>query len=567
MDFILSLHSNYALHFRLLLIVLVAGVFSCATSVPPDGGPVDSEAPSIIETYPASGATLVRGKKIHFEFSEYVDRSSFQQSLHISPLTERGPEFDWGSTSVTLIFPEEFEEERTYVVTVGTSLKDVNAGNTMASSYTLAFSTGDSLDTGSLRGRVFDDEPAGVSVFAYLLSEINPDTLNPSTEKPDYAIQTDARGTFVLNNLRQGQYRLFAVRDKQKNYLYDIESDAIGIAEYDPSTASSDSGSIALRFRLSVEDTSAPYIQSLRVITSTKMELRFSEQSYPFPLPLSSIHLTDSVSGTEIQLVDIIPVQSPKNSYQLISSAPLTDARYMIAVDSLSDIAGNNSNPEQASSIFSGSTEPDTSRAVIATMYPTPSAEKVLVDSAFSISFSTAMKNSWGVTLEDSSGTTLDINTTWIYPHIIKIEHPVLEYSMRYQVCIDLAVFKDSLSAMTIADSIYCFNINTIESDVYGSISGSVEDAKATGVPLRVVARASANAWTGVVTSEDGKFKFPKVPEGKYRISAYADADSNSSYSYGKAFPYRHSERFGILNDTLRVRARWESKGADIIVP
>ena len=58
-----------------------------------------------------------------------------------------------------------------------------------------------------------------------------------------------------------------------------------------------------------------------------------------------------------------------------------------------------------------------------------------------------------------------------------------------------------------------------------------------------------------------GKFLVDHLPEGKYTMSAFVDADSSGSYTFGKPFPYHVSERFTIYPDTLKVRARWGVEG------
>jgi uncharacterized protein (DUF2141 family) len=60
-------------------------------------------------------------------------------------------------------------------------------------------------------------------------------------------------------------------------------------------------------------------------------------------------------------------------------------------------------------------------------------------------------------------------------------------------------------------------------------------------------------------------FLFPKIPAGDYVLEAYKDRDENGRFFNGNAFPYKAPEPFGILRDTIRVRARWETKG--VVIP
>ena len=133
---------------------------------------MDTIPPAIIRTVPDTNATHVSTSAIELEFSEYVDRRSVEESIFISPYLGK-LEFDWGTTDVTVRFPDTLRRNTTYVVSIGTDVIDIRARNRMAQGFTLAFTTGDSLDQGSIRGRVFDEHPDGVMMFAYNLAGIN----------------------------------------------------------------------------------------------------------------------------------------------------------------------------------------------------------------------------------------------------------------------------------------------------------------------------------------------------------------------------------------------------------
>jgi uncharacterized protein (DUF2141 family) len=68
-----------------------------------------------------------------------------------------------------------------------------------------------------------------------------------------------------------------------------------------------------------------------------------------------------------------------------------------------------------------------------------------------------------------------------------------------------------------------------------------------------------------VRADSSGAYRFPRVPEGRYLLDAFQDKNTNSRYDPGKALPFSAPEPFGVLRDTLRVRARWETNG--VIIP
>ena len=90
------------------------------------------------------------------------------------------------------------------------------------------FSTGDYIDSLSISGIVteaFTKEPVeNVAVMLYSNLE---DSI-PLTSPPYYFDRTDENGEYIISNLKQGTYRLFALEDQNQNYYYDQPSERIG---------------------------------------------------------------------------------------------------------------------------------------------------------------------------------------------------------------------------------------------------------------------------------------------------------------------------------------------------
>ena len=139
-----------------LIFVLI--IIGCATQVPPSGGPLDTTPPEIVKTYPENGTVNFKGNYVEVEFSEYVDKRSVQDAIYISPYIQGEIQYKWSGRKLKLVFPEKLKDSTTYVITFGTEIKDLNAGNKMKESFTLAFSTGSAIDSGSIEGKIFSNK-------------------------------------------------------------------------------------------------------------------------------------------------------------------------------------------------------------------------------------------------------------------------------------------------------------------------------------------------------------------------------------------------------------------------
>lgn len=206
---------------------------SCANQQPPPGGPEDKTPPKVISVLPVSGTVNYSGNKIDLEFDEYVERRSFEESFFISPKPKGGIKFNWSGKEVEIEFTGGMEKNRTYTFTVGKDLKDVRGGNTLPEPIKFAFSTGSKIDRGKISGRVITKNTDKIYVFAYLIDGVNPDSINPSKKQADFLSQTNSSGSYSFENIPYAGYRLFAVKDNDRNLLYDKDFDEIAVLPSD----------------------------------------------------------------------------------------------------------------------------------------------------------------------------------------------------------------------------------------------------------------------------------------------------------------------------------------------
>jgi hypothetical protein len=165
-------------------------------------------------TVPAAGETLVdRSTEIRISFSEEMDRISVERSFSITP-SVRLRNFVWDGTALVVRPSESLPDSTTFSVGVAEAAQDYH-GVAMEAPLTFSFSTGGTIDTGSISGLVVSaGEPvAGATVWACRSAPV-PDgtgTIRPCT----YQDRTEANGTFTIGGVRASEtpYTLFAFVD------------------------------------------------------------------------------------------------------------------------------------------------------------------------------------------------------------------------------------------------------------------------------------------------------------------------------------------------------------------
>lgn len=208
----------------------------CATPMSPTGGPRDEVPPTIVSSTPPNYSTNFTAKEVSIEFSEWVAIKDIYKELLISPPLKERPEFKIKKKSLVFEIEEELLENTTYTFYLGNSIADITERNPFKN-LEYVFSTGDFVDSLSIRGQVLDaitgEAVENVSVMLYTTDRgdsINIDSL-PYNSRPTYVAKTDKSGKYELNSLRDIPFLIFVLNDQNANYLYDLPNEEIAFSD------------------------------------------------------------------------------------------------------------------------------------------------------------------------------------------------------------------------------------------------------------------------------------------------------------------------------------------------
>jgi len=542
--------------------------FQCAGELPPSGGPVDTVPPKIVATYPEPNTVNFSDNKIILEFDKYVEESSVEGSIFISPAIEL-LEFDWSGKKVEVQFAQKLRPRTTYVVNVGTDVVDIRNRNRTDKAFTLAFSTGGSIDSGFISGRVYDEKPEGVMIFAYRHDSLETSTVDPSVEKPDYLTQTGKDGSFSLTHLGLGLYRLFAVRDEYKNLLYDVGNDQIGMYNRDVVLDTTRSSVVNVNFHLTKEDTIKPELFSATASDRDHVLLHFSKALDPERFSSNAFSIVDTLTREHLQVRDgFVDLQDP-SSLVLVTSDQKPRTGYRVVVDNVFDTTGNALSAESNSAAFDGASLPDSSAPRIVKISVRDSARQVPFDARIEMCFDDAVVHEEiekAFSLFDSSGVRVSGVFQWKTSAAVDfVPRTELQSRAWYKLRLPLSSVID-LAENRGKDSVIVVSFETVDKKQFGSLDGEVVDETGDKVQAPIIIQAKEvsekdrRAYEAKILRQ-GRFQIPRIEEGSYILSAFRDDDNNGRYSYGKPFPFQPSELFTFYPDTIKVRARWPVEG------
>lgn len=206
---------------RLLTILgMMALLSACANVVPPTGGEPDKSPPEFVQSTPPNYSTGYNGKPIRIDFDEYIKIQN-QQNILVSPSLEVKPEIKERYRSIYIdLKGQELSENTTYTINFASSIADINENNKQTN-FRYVFSTGNYLDSLKITGQVVLAEKR--TAEADVLVGLYPEAWGDSAlykQKPFYFARTNTDGSFSLENLKYGRFRLFAFKDENNNLLF-----------------------------------------------------------------------------------------------------------------------------------------------------------------------------------------------------------------------------------------------------------------------------------------------------------------------------------------------------------
>ena len=538
--------------------ILLSFIFlvRCANQLPPGGGDVDRIPPEIIKVFPEDGTTNFSKDYFELKFSEYVDKRSVRDAIFISPFVEGNFQYSWSGTTLEVTFPEKLKDDVTYTITIGTDVVDLNNKNRMAQSFTFSFSTGDKIDRRIISGRVYGKEKEGIFIYAYKIDESADSLLK---RKPDYVSQTGIDGSFSIRGLGAGDYRIFAVNDKFRDYLYQQEQDEIGVPQNDIFLSESDSLFTDVYFMLFNADTTKPRLISSVMTDRNHMIVSSSKELDRKSIRAENFSVVDSTGNKIFDVIYAFKGKTKPEEFILMFNSEIDPVNQVyLFVDTLVDQSGNISFGDFTKVIVSDRL--DTSSVKIISTEPAAGGMvdfekteiKIFFDEAFNKDF-----NLSAVVLTDTFNNPVSFDLEFFDDAVLWIKpsenlRPDKDYLVKLQLgnFVDLSGNKQ--------DSLFTLKFRTISGLDFTGLSGNVINLDYTKNPVLLLENVETPQLKYEHIPKLDKFEFTRVEPGKYLLWCYLDADSSGNYTYGWPEPIEYSEKFSFHPDTLHLRPRWE---------
>ncbi|GAA4103439.1 Ig-like domain-containing protein [Mucilaginibacter panaciglaebae] len=216
--------------FLFFLIALV--VYSCAVQQRPQGGPKDHDPPKLLKATPPNLTHNFTAKEIKLDFDEYFKLNNQYQEITVFPAPDKNPDYKVRSKSLIIELKDSLQKNTTYVINFGKAIGDVNENNVLKN-FTYVFSSGNHIDSLTMAGTVTNNETEqkekDVTVMLFTLKQ---DSLLFGKKKPSLYTTTDSTGSFKISNLKEGVYKIYALKEKSPDKVYNNEDELIAFSTH-----------------------------------------------------------------------------------------------------------------------------------------------------------------------------------------------------------------------------------------------------------------------------------------------------------------------------------------------
>jgi 5-hydroxyisourate hydrolase-like protein (transthyretin family) len=529
---------------NVLAVVVALLLKACASVSSPSGGKKDETPPQLVRTIPEEKSRSFKGKTLELVFDEFIQIENLKQELLITPDIQGNYEFKPIKNGFRLVFDKPFLDSTTYTFNFRNAIKDVTEKN-IAENTKLVFSTGAQLDTLSVRGRVTDllsGKPVENAVISLYRTN---DTLDILKHKPFYFTKTDKEGNYLLENLRQDNYRVYALQDRNNNLRYDAQTAQNESIAFRAEPIALDSSYSKVDFALSRMDAIAPKISGRNASTGF-FELEFDEG-----LQSAAVRFGNAADNAFFNLIEKGKKVRIYNTVNRKDSIPVQ----VSAVDSLGntleqnvrikfdEVTAKNRAPQKEK--FESKTDP-------------AEGEKVLRDFVYEIQFSKPIATA------DLSQVQLLADTVTLVPldpvrdlvwnpyrTSLKVNKK-LEVRKAVRVSIPKGAFL-SVEGDTASQVKTTHELKDPEN--YGSIAGRIT-ASAPNVIIQLL-----NSGTLEVTAEvrnQYTYKFSYLDAGDYLIRVIIDRNNNGRWDQGNFADRRQPEDVFFGPNVIKLKENWE---------
>jgi uncharacterized protein (DUF2141 family) len=567
---------------NILIILLILGILvltiSCATVVPPPGGPEDKLPPRI------NGTTLAPNSvnqsvnlDLTLQFDEWIVQKPPNGAVAISPPISGKLRLKADGDKLRIYSTEPLDSNTTYMLTVTNAIKDLR-DNPLEKPFQILFSTGPILDSLKADFSVWLHDsliakkkfpivafyPIGKTRTAKsYLAKFRDSTLTAETdtvpniakEIPQYFAQTDSLGKGTLRGMQKGSYLAVAFLDENNNQKLDVESEIAGIAHFPFKLAEGSENTPSLRFSLGDLDTSSFNLDAVSQKGNREIEFSFSRRIILDSLFTKKSNCFLSAAKDTIFPSDFYMAASNEKAtlvFDDLKNDTLYTARCLYARDSLGRSLDSSRN--SAKYRFKKIPDNEVASTFISKTEPTAATEDFLPERPLKIYYNRPVS-------ADTLDFRLFVNEDSVAMDVKRIDAANLEISSNPKWKTDSKIKLTQMKKDTLVDTLsnekILLQFSTIQKLKLASLKGEIPggDARTIVIFQEIVSSKIRRTLQGrefrAYCDSSGNFEIKDLPSGIYKFLYFKDLNGDGRLTSGSIYPLRAGEPWAAPEEEL----------------
>ncbi|MCL2072607.1 MAG: Ig-like domain-containing protein [Marinilabiliaceae bacterium] len=570
-----------------LVLFLLLLIWSCASTGYPQGGPKDEDPPVMLRSVPPINSLNFQGKEITIYFDEIIQVKDIFQKLVVSPPMNKRPIVTTRGKILSIVFEEELQSNTTYTLDFADAIADNNEGNILEN-FRFSFATGLEIDSLTISGYLFNASDLAPVAGAFIMAYNNLSDTAFTTQVPVRLAKTALNGSFSLQNMAEGEYRIYALEDANRNFFYDQPGERIAwlpelitpTMEYREriDSIAPDSVSIhkyqvflpdSLELFIFQEDNAAQYLKDRKRQTRNKIDFIFN-RSLTEPLRIEAINpkatkdwfiyeknmFNDSIT---LWLTDTTFIKSDSLFVELGYFVKDSLDQFILKKDTLNAFFFDTSGAAATQRRGRRSEANKDEIEKIEMLQHDPMKRSLELLGEFDINFPTPIANfdlSMLNLFHQVDTNRVPVKFSFIQDTIrirrYVINHP-WQPGERYYFTADSTAFTDIYGLHTDAIN-HAVSIKTTDS--YGEIYIDIENPQDNWL-LQVLNRQEKLVRQAYIPN-NGKIAFRFLSPGEYFLRIIEDNNRNGEWDTGNYSEKIQPEKIYYYPETVNIRANWE---------
>jgi uncharacterized protein (DUF2141 family) len=370
----------------------------------------------------------------------------------------------------------------------------------------------------------------------------------PAKEKPFYYSKSKQGGGFSINHLKNGNYQLFVLEDKNSNYIYDLPNERIGF--WNGKVNLEDSSNLLNNVNIQLFKEFIPN----QFFIGSKVE-QYGKVMLGFNQPITNMSL-NVLNGTVKEDWYFPEYDAEKDTVWLWTNLEIEEEQVLEIEISDNDIILDTIELK-LKSLPKKEEELNKLKPTL-TLKDNKGVAKYFEDLTFVSSIPLYDINFQGALIRKND--TIRISNKDIKMGKDKKSFS-LSYPLKQESHYSFIIYKNSVSnVFDLSNDTLYFKFKTLSDIEYANLEVKINSADKAKKIIQLMNESNGKIVKEINLTSGQKLMFPNLTAGKYKLKMIFDENQNGNWDPGSFIPRKQPERVIFFSEELEMKEGWDKK-------